>query len=846
MANNNITIQKSKGGVEDLSFGLETETQTRAGKEVTITQVNANHIPFDATMSAKEKFDDLEARVGIPGPEGPVGPTGPTGPQGIQGIQGIQGETGDTGAGVLVTGVDTWTNIQLLRPILNELWIVSSQDGGPHLVGDGVIWDGAAWVNAGQIRGPQGIQGETGDTGPQGTSVDHISQTSGTGAPGTADGYTAWADAGETISLGSFSVYNGVNGVTGGIVKPTTTGSTMDLSVNSVLRTGTLGSDTTIAFINPPAGGSLIWYVDVQATGFNIAYSMTGYSFKWDGTEIPAYGNRDTIQFQLNEGSTEVRVTKIWSDTESAYVEEAPSDGRVYLRRNGAWVGSAPTSTPILDVTAVSVPEGLEHTVTITNIGDYNSPVITTKTVESGSYVDNLDGTLTYTAPTYTGVDDSHIGTIKVTDVSYAESEAATITYTIQDLQSDTGILHEGATLNDTTIPTTPNSTITNNVLIADADGAESTSLTIVSGNTNTNATPTVTNTAQLYTISAGATNTSVTVVGDVLTDGDTILINDGAVTTLQGYDTTSKVTELNQPHVNTKLLLHFDGDVVDAMGNHTVTVNGTVPFDTATTKFGSASVDFDGSTSNYLSIPSSPDFDFGTGDFTIDFWVMFDDITSDSQIMNINGNELFIYVNGKKNDLIIATNRQAIEIREVDWGLTHSSGVWYHFAMIASCGTTKFYVDGTALAGTMATTAFSVGDLQIGKKLTMGANIHIDEFSLVKGTAKWTSNFTPPTSPYGWSYTVDLTAAGLTSAPTIVAKDTADISTSIVSSGATALFEARTVQSHTANVGRNPTEIVDVFDADTRQGLDVSYKLTQGKTGDKVTSISIPMDKVV
>ncbi len=71
MADNNITIQKSPAGAEDLSFGLDEEIQVRKGEEVTITQINSSHVPYNSVMSSKEKFDDLEARVGIPGPEGP-------------------------------------------------------------------------------------------------------------------------------------------------------------------------------------------------------------------------------------------------------------------------------------------------------------------------------------------------------------------------------------------------------------------------------------------------------------------------------------------------------------------------------------------------------------------------------------------------------------------------------------------------------------------------------------------------------------------------------------------------------------------------------------------------------
>ena len=50
------------------------------------------------------------------------------------------------------------------------------------------------------------------------------------------------------------------------------------------------------------------------------------------------------------------------------------------------------------------------------------------------------------------------------------------------------------------------------------------------------------------------------------------------------------------------------------------------VEIDTVTKIFGVASGYFNGKT-NYLSIPDSSDWNFGTGDFTIDFWVMFESL---------------------------------------------------------------------------------------------------------------------------------------------------------------------------------------------------------------------------
>ena len=76
-----------------------------------------------------------------------------------------------------------------------------------------------------------------------------------------------------------------------------------------------------------------------------------------------------------------------------------------------------------------------------------------------------------------------------------------------------------------------------------------------------------------------------------------------------------------------TKALLHFNGSdtsttFTDESGK-TWTGAVTAQLDTAQKKFGTASLLLDGD-SDYISTPDHADFDVGSGDFTIDFWVRF------------------------------------------------------------------------------------------------------------------------------------------------------------------------------------------------------------------------------
>lgn len=85
------------------------------------------------------------------------------------------------------------------------------------------------------IQGIQGLPGTNGTDGADGQGIDHVSRTAGDGSPGTTDTYTVWGDVGETINLGTFTVYNGANGAAGG-------GSTSGNAYSKLVTNQTIGS----------------------------------------------------------------------------------------------------------------------------------------------------------------------------------------------------------------------------------------------------------------------------------------------------------------------------------------------------------------------------------------------------------------------------------------------------------------------------------------------------------------------------------------------------------------------------------------------------------------------------
>jgi hypothetical protein len=108
--------------------------------------------------------------VGPQGPQGIQGVQGPQGVEGPQGPQGIQGEIGEQGtSGNSVTILGSYADLaafnagagSLPGANIGDAWILLSD-------GSLMTWNGTAWFDAGDIKGPQGDQGIQGIQGPQG------------------------------------------------------------------------------------------------------------------------------------------------------------------------------------------------------------------------------------------------------------------------------------------------------------------------------------------------------------------------------------------------------------------------------------------------------------------------------------------------------------------------------------------------------------------------------------------------------------------------------------------------------------------------------------------------------
>ena len=153
--------------------------------------------------------------------------------------------------------------------------------------------------------------------------------------------------------------------------------------------------------------------------------------------------------------------------------------------------------------------------------------------------------------------------------------------------------------------------------------------------------------------------------------------------------------------------------------------------------------------TSQYLSTPNNAAFQFGTGDFTVEMWVK----TADT-----NFNLCGLATAGLGNWMMVVVASQFYW--QIAYGTTNLFNVsaasilndaWHQIAISRSGTSTRIFFDGIQqgtspyLDGTMYN---GLGELRIGSGINGDLAGNVSNLRIVKGTAVYTANFTPPTTP--------------------------------------------------------------------------------------------------
>ena len=200
-------------------------------------------------------------------------------------------------------------------------------------------------------------------------------------------------------------------------------------------------------------------------------------------------------------------------------------------------------------------------------------------------------------------------------------------------------------------------------------------------------------------------------------------------------------------PDQNTTVLMHFDTDFTDRSGK--VWTDSGVTIEASMSRFGAGCGLFPASAT--LSTPSSPDFAYGTGDYTIDFWIYFIGFVDGNQFIRkqTGGNNLSILIQPvtggvdypKRMRIIQAGNGYNFTLPTDEPPIDE----FHHFAIVRAAGVLSVYYDGQALdAGQAAADNIPQHGVDLSyDDASLAANAYIDEYR-ESNVARWKSNFTP------------------------------------------------------------------------------------------------------
>ena len=253
----------------------------------------------------------------------------------------------------------------------------------------------------------------------------------------------------------------------------------------------------------------------------------------------------------------------------------------------------------------------------------------------------------------------------------------------------------------------------------------------------------------QIQTRISGFANTPTYVLNNAYISG--LRITNTAVYTSEFTPPTAPVSS----NSNTTLNLPFNNAaIVDVSSRNVMETVGDAKIVTSTRKYGTGSMYFDG-TGDYLIMRPDPLFAFGTGDFTLEFWLypvvaptlfyaIYDVRPASSQ-----GAYPFIYFNNDR------TLRFWVNTADRITSSALSLNTWYHVAVSRSGTSTKMFLDGVQTGSTYTdTTTYIASNPIIGASYSGGASIanffngYIDDLRITK-FARYTANFTPPTATF-------------------------------------------------------------------------------------------------
>jgi hypothetical protein len=234
----------------------------------------------------------------------------------------------------------------------------------------------------------------------------------------------------------------------------------------------------------------------------------------------------------------------------------------------------------------------------------------------------------------------------------------------------------------------------------------------------------------------------------------------------------------LADPYSNSvTLLLHSDGTSGSATFtdssklNQGITALDNAQVSTTDKKFGTGSLASDGNGDYLQASNATGNFDFGTGDFTLEVFVNFNSNTTDSGILSTFAGDPFDgnytsdqnwYLGWFYNPAGWWIPGQTLQFQnhwggyraDVSW--IPNPGTWYHIAVVRKAGQLDIFIDG--VKQTLAATSTFAPNKSLGGGGVLGVGLVanpywmnglIDEVRITKGVGRYTNTFTPPSAAF-------------------------------------------------------------------------------------------------
>ena len=208
-------------------------------------------------------------------------------------------------------------------------------------------------------------------------------------------------------------------------------------------------------------------------------------------------------------------------------------------------------------------------------------------------------------------------------------------------------------------------------------------------------------------------------------------------------------------------------------------------------------SVEFDG-TGDYLGVTGNSDYDFGTGDFTIEgyFYTTNNNgtIASSQNYYSGGSNGNWLIRISSATQLAFASYDGTGNEEYTEFTAQYQTNTWHHFAFVRSGTTLTCYLDGSSVGTMTVSKSLSDGSngILIGEDsadLNPEFNGKISNFRINKGTALYTSNFTPPST----------TLTNVTGTTLLCCQDSSATTGAVLPSGSTIAANGNAAASNTS-----------------------------------------------